>query len=1034
MRLRAFVWCAVIVGAVGNASAQQAAPVVASISPSRGPVAGGTTVILSGSGFTAGTTVAFNRRSASNVQVIDATRIQATTPPLEEDHLAVALAAVRVSNAVGTAYAEFLYVPPTFDEIGIGDITTIAGVGNFVGEGRQARQAMFEVNSLAFDHSGNLYTSDETTGRVRRVGPDGRVVTVAGSVGGFSGDGGPATEARFNFPAALALDRQGNLYIADAVGNNRIRRVDAATGIVRTIAGTGVRGFSGDGGPATQAMIDTPTSSLAIDAQGNLFFADAGNQRIRRIDTSGVIATIAGTGATGFSGDGGPATGAAFNLGSAALAVDSRGTLFVADAANTRIRRVGGDGRVTTVCGGGGQPLSDGANALDVACFVEYLALDRQERVVFTAERRVWRIEENGRLTRLAGTGSAALSADGIPAVEAALLSHTIAVAPNGDIVVGERSARRIRRIDAVTGIISTVAGIGPGWVGESGEAIAAAFGDAGNVGLDRDGNVLVVDSRGSLRIRRLDASGAITTVAGTGVEAIQGLFEEGMAAAGAAMAPHSVQADAAGNIYYTDFCSLRRIGTDGRVRTVVGPTTSVQDCGYFGDGVPGTSAKLGAEHNTIRVDRAGNVFISDLFSNRVRRWDAATGIVATFAGNGAHGITGDGGPARQAAVAEPADVAFHPRGDICIAGVSSIRCVDAQGIIRTLLGPGAGGLAINPWRIAFDPAGNLYLSDIDNSVIRKLDASGSVTTVAGIVGRPGFSGDGGPATQARINFGSGLALDAQGNILIFDGVNLRVRVIKKAPRLGGPAAAANMPGPLSGLWWNPGESGWGINLTQRGNILFAAWYTYDAAGNPKWYVASRCVLSAAAAGGGCSDSLYEVNGPRFFAPSFDAAAVRVAAAGTLQLSFTGTDAGSMTYTVAGQTRTVPITRQIFASGGAPAVDYTDLWWNATESGWGMAITHQANVMFLAWYVYDDAGRPVWYVASDCRANAAQTGCSGSLYRTTGPPFGPTFASAAVRVSDAGTVNVTFTDPNNATLTYVVNGVSGSKTITRQLF
>jgi hypothetical protein len=139
-----------------------------------------------------------------------------------------------------------------------------------------------------------------------------------------------------------------------------------------------------------------------------------------------------------------------------------------------------------------------------------------------------------------------------------------------------------------------------------------------------------------------------------------------------------------------------------------------------------------------------------------------------------------------------------------------------------------------------------------------------------------------------------------------------------------------------------------------------------------------------------------------------------------------------MTYTgVAGRTRTVAITRQPLSAGAAPAVNYTDLWWNPAESGWGMAITQQSSTMFLAWYVYDAAAKPMWYVAT-CALSGGT--CSGALLRTTGPAFGPTFNPAQVQSFTVGTVGVSFSDGNNATLTYTVNGTSGSKTITRQLF
>ena len=249
------------------------------------------------------------------------------------------------------------------------------------------------------------------------------------------------------------------------------------------------------------------------------------------------------------------------------------------------------------------------------------------------------------------------------------------------------------------------------------------------------------------------------------------------------------------------------------------------------------------------------------------------------------------------------------------------------------------------------------------------------------------------------------------------------------------PTSIATAPGALSGLWWNASESGWGISFTQRRNTVFAAWYTYDSTGNPKWYVASNCAMPSGVTGrsGTCNGSLYEVRGPTFFGTPFNSSAVSVSTAGTLQVNFQNANSASMTYTAGGQTRTVAIARQVFQAGAtAPQIDYTDLWWNKNESGWGMAITQQYGVMFLAWYVYDNNGNPMWYVASNCAV--VGNGCSGTLYRTTGPSFGPTFDSSRIQVFIAGTVNLNFTDANNGILTYTVNGSTSSKTITRQLF
>jgi len=245
-------------------------------------------------------------------------------------------------------------------------------------------------------------------------------------------------------------------------------------------------------------------------------------------------------------------------------------------------------------------------------------------------------------------------------------------------------------------------------------------------------------------------------------------------------------------------------------------------------------------------------------------------------------------------------------------------------------------------------------------------------------------------------------------------------------------APAPSTPGALTGLWWNASESGWGVHFTQRGANVFAAWYTYDGSGNPKWYVSTCTGFTGAS--GTCNGALLQVVGPSFFgAGSFNPSLVNATTAGSLQLSFSNPNSAAMTYTVAGQTRSVSLTRQPLATGTTtPAVDYTDLWWGGTsESGWGMAMAQQYGVNFLAWYVYDATGKPTWLVATCIMSDSS---CAGTLYRTTGPPFGPAFDSTMVRATPAGTVLVIFTDANNGILTYTVDGVQATKAVTRQLF
>ncbi len=223
-----------------------------------------------------------------------------------------------------------------------GTVTTVAGTGiqGFSGDGGLATDATLNrPSSVVVDPSGNIYFSDSSNQRIRRVAPDGTITTIAGNgLEGFSGDGNLATGATMSFPLGLARDQVGNLYFTDG-NNNRVRRITPA-GIISTVAGDGKGRFAGDGGLATLASLNIP-SDLAIDFAGNLYIADAGNNRVRRVDPAGIITTVAGTGTDGFSGDGGLAASAMLNF-PWAVTVDNSGSVYIADRVNSRIRRVSG--------------------------------------------------------------------------------------------------------------------------------------------------------------------------------------------------------------------------------------------------------------------------------------------------------------------------------------------------------------------------------------------------------------------------------------------------------------------------------------------------------------------------------------------------------------------------------------------------------------------------------------------------------------------------------------------------------------------
>ena len=329
-----------------------------------------------------------------------------------------------------------------------GRITTVAGNGTpkFAGDGGPATAA--EINDpygVAVSASGAVYVADGGNDRIRKIS-GGTITTVAGQgTGGYDGDGGPATKALLNYPEDVALDSAGNLYIADT-GNNVIRKVDSK-GVITTVAGTGTAGYSGDNGPATSAELNLPYG-LAVDSSGNLYIADWGNNRIREV-SKGIIRTVAGTGTAGYSGNGGPATSAQIN-NPYGVAVDGS-TLYIADTGNHAIRKVS-KGVITTVAGTGTAGFSgDGGPATSAQLNYPYhVAIDRAGSL-YIADTYNNRIREvtKGVITTIAGTGKAAFSGDGGPAAAAELNSpNGIALDATGNIYFADELNNRIRKIE----------------------------------------------------------------------------------------------------------------------------------------------------------------------------------------------------------------------------------------------------------------------------------------------------------------------------------------------------------------------------------------------------------------------------------------------------------------------------------------------------------------------------------------------------------------------------------------------------------
>ena len=327
----------------------------------------------------------------------------------------------------------------------------------------------------------------------------GIITTVAGTgERGYAGDGGPAAGALLSEPFMCAFDAAGNMYVAEAM-NHCIRRVDRATGATATIAGTGAEGYSGDGGPATGATFNQPYS-LQVDAGGDVYVVDRLNYVIRKIDAAtGIISTVAGTGEVGYGGDGGPATAAQFREPNDCF-LDGRGGLLIADVQDQRIRR------------------------LDLA---------------------------TGIITTFAGNGAKERRGDGLPATEASILgARAVCMDGAGNTYIAEREGNGIRKVDA-NGVMSTVAGTGEfGYAGDGGPAFIATWGGPKAIRCDHAGNVLVVDTENHA-IRRIDAAtGYVTTIAGG---RLGGEGDGGPANEAAMDRPHGADVDADGNIYIAD-------------------------------------------------------------------------------------------------------------------------------------------------------------------------------------------------------------------------------------------------------------------------------------------------------------------------------------------------------------------------------------------------------------------------------------------------------------------------------------------------
>jgi streptogramin lyase len=672
----------------------------------------------------------------------------------------------------------FSLVPPVFSQ---DIITNYAGGGQIAG--RALSSLVPDPSGLARDAAGNLYIATVRGNVVLKLDVNGQLSVYAGTgVGGYTGDGGPASLAQLFIPLGLSLDRLGNLFIADNV-YNLIRRVDAQSGNITTVAGNGTRGYAGDNGQATSASLNSPYG-VSVDALGNLFIADALNNVIRRVDgVTGVITTFAGDFAHGgaFSGDGGPAAAASLN-GPQAVFVDNAGNLFLADTGNSCVRRVDATTQIITTVAGQGQlagDTGDGGPATAAALTSPVsVFLDGFDNLFISDQQRIRRVDATTQvITTVAGSAIQGFAGDGGPATLAELnLPVGIATDSLGNLYFSDGSNNRIRAV-YTSGIINTIAGGGSG--GDGGAATSAVFSGSAGLGLTPSGDLLIGDVSVG-RVRKVDAStGDISTIAGNGIRATGG--DDGPANSAEIGYLLYIATDRSGNTFLVDNTGVRRIDAATQIITTVVPS------GIFS-----------SPPNGIAIDATGMLYLSDLDKSVVDRVDPATGALTVVAGiPGVSGNSGDGGPATSATLSVPAGLALDSADNLFIVDkrTNVVRRVDVvTGIITTIAGTGTAGYSGDggpatsaqlslPFAIAYDTFGNLFIGEGRNKRIRRVSAlTGLISTIAGN-GTSMWGGDGGDALQAGIGSTFALAADSKGHLFQSDPDFNRVRQILLTPQ-----------------------------------------------------------------------------------------------------------------------------------------------------------------------------------------------------------------------------------------------------------
>ncbi len=696
-------------------------------------------------------------------------------------------------------------------------ITTIAGGRTINREFAIATDLL--PGGIAFDSNDNAYISDIKRHVIYRVDGKTNVIRVIAGTGieGYTGDGGLAIQAMVKSPGDMVMDSRGNLIFADT-RNNVIRMITPA-GYISTIAGNGTNIFQSNNVPATKVGLEA-LFSLAIDKDDNLYLP--GINRVLKISSkTGIITTVAGNGEVGFAGDNGPAIDAKFN-GVFGVACAENGDLYIADNFNFRVRKISAStGIITTVAGNGTNNMlgAEGVPATSTQSVPYSVSIDLQGiiYVTETSANRVRKIDNNNIVTTVSGKGFAEYSGDFDLAQKAGLdAPDFVAFDSKGDIYIVE--SMHVRKVTKSTNIIETIAGKIESFLytGDGNIAAASTLYSPWGLAISEAGDIYICESdRG--QVRKIDANTNLISTVLSGV-----------------LGPSQIILGNENELYFAEenLHTIKKVNlTTGTIQVIAGSPSGIGS--YGGDGGLAINANFWNPRG-MAFDNDGNLIICDLGNHLVRKVDKTTGIVTAIAGNTIAGYAGDGGQATDANLDVPKGIAIDTNGDIYItdSGNHVIRKIEhSTGIITTIAGSGVGGYSgdgglptsarmLLPEQLALDKINRvLYCAEYGNHLIRKIDLiTNTITTFAG-TGVSGYSGDFGAASAARFSSPTGIAIDKDGNVYISDSNN-SVRKVQRCLQSTTQPATTTQVYCMDGV----GQS---LSVSATGNEVFTyQWYS----------------------------------------------------------------------------------------------------------------------------------------------------------------------------------------------------------------